>query len=312
MWRFQIRGRFRTVPEDRTVPHTVGGQTYMVSEPHETQQVVQPLDLDQIVRNVLWIITLTVVLGALTWSTVAIGNLLSSMAPTWVSYLVAVVFDLTWVACMGAEWLMRYDRKRAKIPRRAGWLALAVSVAAIATEGSLATGKPFIGCTGGVVAVLAKGLWMVVMLISARRLSPLDQQWYEKASSAADAQLALAAAQRKLLRTKALVEQERQALAAFHNSPEIEAAEPSRPAVREFIPDKLPVPAPAVRPAPVGQPVPSLADKQNLSARALVLAQAGQDAGTIKDTLRMEFPDSKPDSIRKAAQRAQDKVSSAS
>lgn len=61
-----------------------------------------------------------------------------------------------------------------------------------------------------------------------------------------------------------------------------------------------------------GTSVPSLADKQNLSARALELASAGQDKDTIKDTLRTEFPDAKADSVRKAANRAADKVSAAS
>jgi hypothetical protein len=55
-----------------------------------------------------------------------------------------------------------------------------------------------------------------------------------------------------------------------------------------------------------------LSDKQGLSARALVLASGGQDRDTIKDTLRTEFPDAKADSVRKAADRAVDKVSAAS
>lgn len=81
------------------------------------------------------------------------------------------------------------------------------------------------------------------------------------------------------------------------------------------VPDKVsltksrPVPD---RPAPVSGDV--LRDKQNLSARALELAKAGQDADTIKDILRAEFTGTdgqppKPDSVRKAAQRALDKVS---
>lgn len=218
--------RFRKRKTEHEVPHTVGGQTYMVTEPQETLQVVQPVDLDEVVRNLLLVITFVVVLGALAWSTVAIGGLLTTMAPAWVSYTVAVVFDLTWVACMAAEWLMRYDRARARAPRRAGWAALAVSVAAIAVHGHQLTGEAVIGSVGGIVSVLAKGLWMVNMLISARRLSPLDQQWYEKAASAADAQLALAVAQRKLARTQARVRQERAALAEFRGQPEVAAAQP--------------------------------------------------------------------------------------
>lgn len=65
-----------------------------------------------------------------------------------------------------------------------------------------------------------------------------------------------------------------------------------------------------------GQPdesaVPSLADKQNLSARARVLAQDGHDVETIKDKLRKEFPGAKADAVRKAAGRAVDRVSAAS
>lgn len=61
----------------------------------------------------------------------------------------------------------------------------------------------------------------------------------------------------------------------------------------------------------------SLAAKQNMSVRALGLVRAGTDEDTIKDTLRTEFtgPDGtppKPDSIRKAINRAKDKVSRAS
>lgn len=106
---------------------------------------------------------------------------------------------------------------------------------------------------------------------------------------------------------------------------------PSRTAgdtVRRTVPDKAPEPA---LPAPVSRPAVSLdktvrpelsagqeadtvslADKRNMSARALVLAQRGQDTDTIKDTLRKEFPDAKADSVRKAAGRAVDKVSAAS
>lgn len=218
--------RFRKVPGRRPVEHTIGGQTFEVYEDYEVKQVVQPVDLDQMVHRALILITFVVVSGALVWSTVAIGSLLATMAPAWVSLMVAVVFDLTWVACMAAEWLMRYDSKRADIPRRAGWAALAVSVGAIAVHGAMVTGKPVIGSAGGIVSVLAKGLWMVVMLISARRLSPLDQQWYEKASSAADAQLALIVAQRKLARTQARAQQEKAALDAFRQQPEVVSAAP--------------------------------------------------------------------------------------
>lgn len=99
---------------------------------------------------------------------------------------------------------------------------------------------------------------------------------------------------------------------------------------RRSVPDKpvrpapvpVPVPAPVSGPVsldkqdsrPAGQPGPAatLADKQNMSARAFVLASSGQDKDSIKDTLRAEYPKAKADSVRKAADRALGKVSRAS
>lgn len=72
------------------------------------------------------------------------------------------------------------------------------------------------------------------------------------------------------------------------------------------------------RPTAVSRPAPvSLADRVSMSARALVLVQAGHDEDTVKDTLRTEFTDDKgvppkADSIRKAYNRAAAKVSRAS
>lgn len=218
--------KFRTEKAIRKIPHTVGGVTYMVDEEYEIKHVVQPRDTDEIVARMLTIITFVVVTGAMTWSTVAIGNLLHHMAPAWVSYLVAVVYDLTWVACMGAEWLMRYDQKRVQIPRVAGWLALVVSVLAIGADGAITTGSAVIGTAGGVISVLAKGLWMVVMAISSRKLNPLDQAGYEQAVSAANADLALNAVGRRVARMKARALRERQALGLVEAAPHIAATQP--------------------------------------------------------------------------------------
>jgi len=223
--------RVRTEIKTRKVPRTIGETTYMVDEEYRADLAVSPFDLDNAVARLLTFITSIVVLGAMTWSTAAIGDLLSRMAPAWVSYLVAVIFDLSWVACMAAEWLMRYDPKKARIPRAAGWAALMISVGAIATDGVYATHALVIGTAGGMISVLAKGLWMVVLLISTRRLNPLDQQAYEQAMSAAGADLALNTVQRRLMRMRARALQERRALGMdvieyAPTAPHIAATEP--------------------------------------------------------------------------------------
>lgn len=53
----------------------------------------------------------------------AIGGLLSIVAPTWTAYLIAFIFDATWIGCMALEWVARYDPLSARLPRRMGWLA---------------------------------------------------------------------------------------------------------------------------------------------------------------------------------------------
>lgn len=314
--------RFKKVRQSRTVPHTVGGVTYDVTEQHEARQVVQPLDLDAIVARLLGVLTMLVVTGALVWSTVAIGGLLSRMAPVWVSYTVSGVFDLAWVACMGAEWLFRYDRKRARVPYWAGWAFLAVSVLAIATEGYLATHQPVVGSAGGLVSVLSKGLWMVVMSVSAQRMSPLDEQWYEQASSAAGAQLAMAAAQRKLLRTQARIQQERAALSEFLDlsgtgpaalppvpdipalpvpgpqAPVLDVSGTAAPARDE---DAPPVPDTAAQAVPV--PDLSLGQKRELTELVRNLRDEGLDEGDIKERVLRDVPKINRDSLRKAIQR---------
>lgn len=110
----------------------------------------------------------------------------------------------------------------------------------------------------------------------------------------------------------------RTAAAARPAEVSVPSAQPvSRPSVPDTDKDVRPVVSldkagdgtPAVPPATVRPS--ALADKQNLSARALVLAQDGQDKASIRTKLRTEFPGAKADSVRKAADRALDKVSGA-
>lgn len=274
-------------------------------------RVSQPYDLDRLVSRALNAITAVVVAGAMAWSTVAIGTLLHRMAPAWVSYGVAGVFDMSWVACMGAEWLMRYDRKRALVPKLAGWVALCVSVSSIVLEGYLTSGKVLIGCVGAVVSVLAKGLWMVVMTISSRRLAPADQQWYETARSAAEAQLAMVAIQRKLARETSRANQERAALAEFQGLPQVLTAPPapavsaaqaptvSAPAVRPSAPV---VPTQPVRPPVPAAPAPVSAPAPQPSVSAPVSAPVVPAASAPRTTVSVPVSAGGPSNVRQIGQ----------
>jgi hypothetical protein len=272
--------QFRTRKGIRRVEHTVGGRTELVDVPVQIREPVQPLDLDAVVAHALAVVTFLVVLGAMAWSTVAIGTLLHRMAPAWVSYLVAVVYDLSWASCMGAEYLMRYDRRRVWVPRCAGFLALVVSVLTIELEGWLTTHSWVIGAAGGMISVLAKGLWTVVMMISTRKLSELDQAWYTAASSRAGAEEATVAIQRRLARSQAKVLREREALGLPPLVPE------SVPAPAD-VPDPLPAAgsgsAPATVPDPLSGSVPAALPVPFRIPAAAPVRRSGSGFGPVLD-----------------------------
>jgi hypothetical protein len=285
--------KYRT--QRTTVPaeHTVGGQTLTINVPARVQRVVHPVDLDALGSALLTAITLVVVTGAMAWSTVAIGTLLHRMAPAWVSYLVAIVFDLTWVACMVAEWLLRYDGRRVWVPRCAGFAALAVSVLTIVLEGYLTTHSPVIGVAGATISVLAKGLWTVTMMVSTRRLSERDQLWYAEASSEAAAQLAMTAIQRKLVRTRARADRERLALG--------------------MLPDPAPVPVQSGS-APASVPVQSGSGFGPVIDRVWVRIRNGMDPvadrnGIVADILA-EDPSADPETVRRMIRTARNALAS--
>lgn len=277
--------QFRNIRTTVPVDHTVGGQTIRIDVPQQVRQPRQPLDLDAIVAGAVSLITVLVVLGALSWSTVAIGTLLHRMAPALISYLVAGAFDLAWVACMGAEWLMRYDGgRRVWTPRVAGLLALVVSVLTILLEGDLTSHSLIIGAAGATISVLAKGLWTVTMMISTRRLSERDRLWYIEASSEAGAELAMTAIQRKLTRIQARATREREALGIPDSAPVPQAAVQSGsvPAVTAL--SSVPSSG-SVSPVPVRIPVSPVSGSGTVLDRVWIRIRSGMDPVRDRDAI---------------------------
>lgn len=135
-----------------------------------------PVDSDALAKRVFLIIAATTVAGAMAWSTVAIGSLLSPLAPVALAYTIAIMFDLLWVALMILEWIHRYDPSKRRIPMVAGWGALIVSMSAVFTHG-LSVSTPLIAGFGAVISLMAKSLWSLGMGTYTRRLSPEVSGW---------------------------------------------------------------------------------------------------------------------------------------
>ncbi|MEE4598244.1 protein transporter Sec31 [Streptomyces sp. DSM 41524] len=234
----------RTVWRTREVPHTEAGETRLIPEDYPVEIPVPPRDWDHIVLNAVTAIAIGLTVVSVAWSTVSGGALLDRAAPAAAAYPAALVYDAAWITCMALEWLARYDPDRARAPRIAGYVALAIAMGAIATHGCLDAGKA-VGVAGAAISAIAKGLWQLVLNHTAQPLPARTQKWLNVRRGEVGAQLALAAQQRQLTRM-----QERHAamLAAYgmanpdtdpdadtNPDPGPGTVRPIRPSVREAV-----------------------------------------------------------------------------
>ena len=165
---------FRRHPT-RTITDTVNGIPVDYDIPDTTPPAPRlPFNLDSLLRKALFTAAILMTIGAIVWGTVAIGSMLSLLAPAWAAYLVAGVFDAGWAACLVAEWLLRYDSKRAELPRNAGLAMLAVSVA-------------------------AKGVWAIGMHTIRIKLDPKYEAYLRALQQQAGTEMALALGERDRL-----------------------------------------------------------------------------------------------------------------
>lgn len=201
----------RRIERTRLVPHTVDGETEMVLDTEIIEVPAPPPDWDQRVRTAVTAGAVILVAASLVWTTTSVGALLALSTIAVVAYAAGVAFDASWILCMGAEWLFRYDPERAALPRRAGHVALAVSMGAVYAHGQL-SGEWVVGAVGAAVSALAKGGWMIAMRVHARPLDPRTQQWVAKRRAAVDGQLAMIPIRRELHRGQATVDAEQRSL----------------------------------------------------------------------------------------------------
>lgn len=175
----------------RTVTETVHGVDVAYEVPDTTPVPRLPFNLDATLRRTLFTLAVVMTIGAIVWGTVAIGGMLSMLAPSWAAYLVAGVFDAAWAACLIAEWLLRYDSRRAAIPMRAGIAMLAVSMSAIIIDGVRADAV-LVGIIGALVSAAAKGVWAVGMHTIRIKLDPKYEAYLRARQQKTGTELALA------------------------------------------------------------------------------------------------------------------------
>jgi hypothetical protein len=179
----------------RTITETVHGVDVAYDVPDTTPVIRLPFNLDAMLRRILFGIAIAMTIGAIIWGTVAIGSMLTLLAPPWGAYLVAGIFDAGWAGCLIAEWVLRYDHARARIPAAVGAAMLAVSVAAIIIDGVRANSVA-IGIIGALVSAAAKGMWAVAMYTIRIKLDPKYEAYLRARQQQAGTEQALALGER--------------------------------------------------------------------------------------------------------------------
>lgn len=154
--------KLRQVTRQRQVTEVLDGEEVTYDEPYQDMIPTIPFNLDALLRRGLFAAAIVMTAGAIIWGTVAIGGMLAMLAPAWAAYLVAGVFDLAWAACLAAEYLDRYDERKAELPRNAGVGALAISMSAIILDGHL-NHALLVGVIGAGVSLVSKGIWLIAM-----------------------------------------------------------------------------------------------------------------------------------------------------
>lgn len=231
----------RRIERTRLVPHTVDGETELVLDRETIEVPAPPADWDQRVRTAVTTGAAVLVTASLVWTTASVGALLAMSTVAVVAYAAGVAFDASWILCMGAEWLLRYDPDRAALPRRAGHVALLASMGAVYAHGQL-SGEWVVGAVGASVSALAKGGWMIAMRVHARPLDDRTQQWVTARRARLDGQLAMIPIQRELQRGQHTIDAEQRSLGADSGSadpdPSGESADRPDPSDRKSLTTK--------------------------------------------------------------------------
>lgn len=184
----------------RTITENVHGVDVEYEVPDNTPVIRLPFNLDAALRRILFAFAIVMTIGAIVWGTVAIGGMLSMLAPSWAAYLVAGVFDAGWAACLIAEWILRYDSKRAALPQQVGLAMLAVSIAAIVLHGHRDDAL-LVGIVGALVSAAAKGVWFIGMHTIRIKLEPKYEAYLDAQRQKAGTEMALALGERDRLVT---------------------------------------------------------------------------------------------------------------
>ncbi|MFI2434703.1 hypothetical protein [Streptomyces sp. NPDC018693] len=286
--------RYRTETRTRQVPSQVFGDEVMDEEEYKVDVPIPPRNWDAALMRFLMTVAIGSTAVAVVWSTASISRLLGLVVTTTaIAVAAASLFELLWIVCLVAEWLLRGQPDRAKPMKKAGWFAVVFVVAAVVVEG-IHEDQVAAGIVGGAVSLMAKGAWWVVFRVRQVKLRRALAMWlqgkledtsavelllaYQHSIGGRQAYAALAfgddefrAAQGAVLAAQRV--QEIPAAPAVQSAPVVQSA----PLVPPVPPGSGP--APTSTPAPVQAPAPSPSPAPAPAAQVPPAAPAAPTAG---------------------------------
>lgn len=292
--------KLRQVTRNKTITETVNGREVHYTQPYTETVPAIPFNLDSLLRRALFLLAICATAGAIIWGTVAIGSMLSLLAPQWAAYAVAGVFDTGWVSCLIAEYLMRYDDEKAAVPRRVGYTMLIVSMSAITLHGHIEDAL-LVGIVGAFVSAAAKGMWAMGMHVTRVKLAPKYQAYLREMEQETGAQLALAQKERDRTLTEGKAVSLRVALEA-QRGPDTKAEQVTEPFAK--VPEHV-LAASANTPATSGFAVP---EPLNIAERARELLANGSPNKDVVTAILADVPTANKESVAATVRRERKKI----
>ncbi|MEU3289922.1 hypothetical protein [Streptomyces longwoodensis] len=230
----------KTRPGAGQVPYAIGGKVHMVTPPAPKL----PRNADRALLRAITAAAALMLAACIVWATVNGGELLSRMVPEWASYTAAAVFDGAWMICLGLEWVARHHPQQARAPQVAGWVFLAVSMAAVVENGRV-HGSWAVGIVGAGVSAIVKVVWTLLLRHYATPLDPMTQQWVDRERAQLAAERGLLQVETDTLHARAYLAGQRAALGLAEQPhrpvPQLDAAPAAEPATPAVAPAATPV-----------------------------------------------------------------------
>ncbi|WP_051854713.1 hypothetical protein [Streptomyces sp. NRRL B-1347] len=189
--------KYRKARRERDETTVINGIPSTRKVPYDAWERVPPRDWDEVILRGVVTVTIGITVLAICATTGSIGGLLSRIIPAGLAYTVGVVFSLTWLSCMGVEWLQRTNTRAARVPQVASWIALGIGMAAVGTYGYVLDQRAA-GAVGACVDLLSKGLITLVMSLYRVELDEGVEQWVADREQEVTARARLATRLRRL------------------------------------------------------------------------------------------------------------------